>query len=86
VGEDLSTEITFLKGLKEFLQKFRVNGFASSKEMAQKVCNENGIPSEFKRTKISERKCLQIYEGEDSGTRDHDEKFSLRLGSRNTVN
>jgi hypothetical protein len=37
MGADLSTAITLLNGLKEFLQNFRENGFASSKEMAQKV-------------------------------------------------
>jgi hypothetical protein len=36
MGADLSTAITLLMGLKEFLQNFRENGFVSSKEMAQK--------------------------------------------------
>jgi hypothetical protein len=39
VGADLSTAITLLKGLKEFLQKFRENEYASSKETAQNVCD-----------------------------------------------
>jgi hypothetical protein len=62
MGADLSTAITLLKGLKEFLQNFRENGFASSKETAQNVCDENGIPPEFKRTRISKRKRLHEYE------------------------
>jgi hypothetical protein len=40
MGADFSMTITLLK---EFLQNFRENGFASSKETARKVCDENGI-------------------------------------------
>jgi hypothetical protein len=72
MGADLSKAITLLK---EFLQTFREKGFASSKETAQKVCDENGIPPEFKRIGISERKRLHDYEGEDTGTSDVEEKF-----------
>jgi hypothetical protein len=89
MGSDLSTAITLLKNLKECFKRLRESGFASSKETAQKVCDENGIPPEFKRTRISERKRLHNYDGEDSGTSDLEEKFSellsVRLGSRNTV-
>jgi hypothetical protein len=61
------------------LQDFRENGFASSKETAQKIFDENRIPPEFKRTRISERKRLHDYEGGGggSGTSDQDEKFYL---------
>jgi hypothetical protein len=72
IGEDFSTAITLLK---EFLQNFRENWFASSKETAQKVCDEYEIPPEFKRTRISKRKSLHNYEGEDSGTSGPKEKF-----------
>jgi hypothetical protein len=71
----LSTAITLLKVLKEFLQKFRENWFSSWKETAQKVCDENRIPPEFKRTRISKRNRLHDYEGEDSDTTDLKEKF-----------
>jgi hypothetical protein len=40
MGADLSMTITLLK---KFLQNFRENLFASSKETSQKVCDENGI-------------------------------------------
>jgi hypothetical protein len=43
--------------------------------MAQKVCDENGIPLEFKRTGLSKRKSLHDHEGQDSGTSDPEEKF-----------
>jgi hypothetical protein len=56
MGADLSTAITLLKGLKEFLQPFRENRLASLKKTSQKVCDENVIPPEFKRTRISKRK------------------------------
>jgi hypothetical protein len=75
MGADLSTAITLLKGPKEFLQNVGENWFASSKEAAQNVCDENGIPLEFKRTRISKRKRLYDYEGEDSRTSDSEEKF-----------
>jgi hypothetical protein len=60
MGADLSTAITLLKGLKEFFQK---------------VCDENGVPPELKRTRISKRKRLHDYEGEDSVSNDPEEKF-----------
>jgi hypothetical protein len=52
IGVDLSMEITFLK---EFLQNFGENRFASSKEMVQKFCHENGVPPAFKWTGVPKR-------------------------------
>lgn len=72
---DLSTSVTILKGLKEFLQNFRLKGFASMKERAQKVCDEKGITPEFKQRRISKWKCLHNHERQDSGTSDSKEKF-----------
>jgi hypothetical protein len=65
---DLSMAITLLKRLKELLKNFIENMFVSWKDMAQKVCNENGIPPEYKQTRVSKWKQLHDYEGEDSGT------------------
>lgn len=72
---DLSIATSLLKGLKEFLCNFRENGFKSSQEIAQKLCDEYGISSSFKQNRLIKRKRFMHSEIEDSETNDPEEKF-----------
>jgi hypothetical protein len=87
MGVDMSTEITLQKELKTFLQNFRANRFASSKEVTQ-ISNENGIPPEFKRTRKSKEKSLHNYEEKNSRSQSKilSKLLSVHLGSGNPVN
>lgn len=72
---DLATSIQFLSGLRDFLLKYRDDGFRTAKHVSFELCEEKGIDPTFKETRKCIKKQQFVYESKDTDVTNAETKF-----------